>query len=58
MRGKSEAERDRGYGGRPGVSNRAALGVSPGAHAAYEQIYFSSPMPRTYLCARLLETLD
>jgi glutamate carboxypeptidase len=29
-----------------------------GAHAAYEQIYFSSLMPRTYLCARLLETLD
>jgi glutamate carboxypeptidase len=40
------------------VSNRAALGVSPGAHAASEQIYFSSLMPRTYLCARLLETLD
>jgi hypothetical protein len=28
-----------------------------GAHAAYEQIYFSSLVPRTYLCARLLETL-
>ena len=40
------------------MSNRAALGVSPGAHAAYEQIYFSSLLPRTYLCARLLETLD
>ena len=26
--------------------------------AAYEQIYYSSLMPRTYLCARLLETLD
>ena len=25
---------------------------------AYEQIYYSSLMPRTYLCARLLETLD
>ena len=23
-----------------------------------EQIYYSSLMPRTYLCARLLETLD
>jgi len=29
-----------------------------GAHATYDQIYFSSLMPRTYLCARLLETLD
>lgn len=29
-----------------------------GAHAAYEQIYYSSLVPRTYLCARLLETLD
>jgi hypothetical protein len=28
------------------------------SHAAYEQIYYSSPMPRTYLCAWLLETLD
>jgi len=28
------------------------------SHAAYEQIYYSSLMPRTYLCARLLETLD
>jgi hypothetical protein len=28
------------------------------AHAVYEQIYYSSLMPRTYLCARLLETLD
>jgi len=27
-------------------------------HAAYEQIYYSSLMPRTNLCARLLETLD
>ena len=26
--------------------------------AAYEQIYYLSLMPRTYLCARLLETLD
>ena len=29
------------------------------AHAVYAQmIYYSSLMPRTYLCARLLETLD
>jgi hypothetical protein len=28
-----------------------------GAHAANEQIY-SSLVPRTHLCARLLETLD
>ena len=28
------------------------------SHAAYEQIYYSSLMSRTYLCARLLETLD
>ena len=28
------------------------------SHAAYEQIYYSSLMPRTHLCARLLETLD
>ena len=28
------------------------------SHAAYEQIYYSSLMPRTYFCARLLETLD
>lgn len=26
--------------------------------AAYEQIYYSSLVPRTYLCVRLLETLD
>jgi len=25
---------------------------------AHEQIYYSSLMPRTYLCARLQETLD
>ncbi|HTE79411.1 MAG TPA: M20 family peptidase, partial [Reyranella sp.] len=29
-----------------------------GAHAAYEQIYYSSLVPRTYLCTRLLETLE
>jgi len=28
------------------------------AHAVYEQIYYSSLMSRTCLCARLLETLD
>ena len=28
------------------------------SHAAYGQIYYSSLMRRTYLCARLLETLD
>jgi hypothetical protein len=28
------------------------------SHAAYEQICYLSLMPRTYLCARLLETLD
>jgi hypothetical protein len=28
------------------------------SHAAYGQIYHSSLMPRTCLCARLLETLD
>ena len=27
------------------------------SHAAYEQIYYSSLMPRTCLCARLLEML-
>jgi glutamate carboxypeptidase len=29
-----------------------------GRHAAYEQIYYSSLVPRTYLCMRLLETLE
>jgi len=28
------------------------------AHAVYEQIYYLSLMPRTYLCVRLLETFD
>jgi hypothetical protein len=28
------------------------------SHAADEQIYYSPLVPRTYLCARLLETLD
>ncbi len=42
-----------------GIPTLDGLGADgKGAHAAYEQIYFSSLMPRTYLCARLLETLD
>jgi hypothetical protein len=28
------------------------------SHAAYEQIHYSSLMPRTCLCARPLEALD
>ena len=28
------------------------------SHAAYEQIYYSSLVPRTYLCVRLLEMPD
>ena len=27
-------------------------------HAASEQIFYSSLVPRSYLCVRLLETLD
>ena len=34
------------------------FGSGKGAHAIDEQIYYSSLVPRTYLCARLLETLD
>jgi glutamate carboxypeptidase len=42
-----------------GIPTLDGLGADgKGAHAAYEQIYYSSLMPRTYLCARLLETLD
>jgi len=42
-----------------GIPTLDGLGADgEGAHAAYEQIYFSSLMPRTYLCARLLDTLD
>jgi glutamate carboxypeptidase len=42
-----------------GIPTLDGLGADgKGAHAAYGQIYFSSLMPRTYLCARLLETLD
>jgi glutamate carboxypeptidase len=42
-----------------GIPTLDGLGADgKGAHAAYEQIYFSSLLPRTYLCARLLETLD
>jgi hypothetical protein len=33
-------------------------GVVGYSHASDEQVYHSSLMPRTYLCARLLETLD
>ena len=41
-----------------GIPTLDGLGADgKGAHAAYEQIYFSSLMPRTYLCARLLETV-
>jgi hypothetical protein len=28
------------------------------SHAAYEQIYYSARMPRTFLCDRLLGRLD
>ena len=54
-------------GGGSDANFTAALGIptldglgadGKGAHAAYEQIYYSSLVPRTYLCARLLETLD
>jgi glutamate carboxypeptidase len=42
-----------------GIPTLDGLGADgKGAHAAYEQIYFSSLIPRTYLCTRLLETLD
>ena len=42
-----------------GIPTLDGLGADgKGAHAAYEQSYFSSLMPRTYFCARLLETLE
>jgi glutamate carboxypeptidase len=42
-----------------GIPTLDGLGVGgKGTHAAYEQIYFSSLMPRSDLCVRLLETLD
>jgi glutamate carboxypeptidase len=42
-----------------GIPTLDGLGADgKGAHAAYEQIYYSSLVPRTYLCARLLETLE
>lgn len=42
-----------------GIPTLDGLGADgKGAHAAYEQIYYSSLQPRTYLCARLLETLE
>ena len=42
-----------------GIPTLDGLGADgKGAHATYEQIYYSSLVPRTYLCTRLLETLD
>ena len=42
-----------------GIPTLDGLGADgKGAHAANEQIYYSSLVPRTYLCARLLETLE
>jgi len=42
-----------------GIPTLDGLGADgKGAHAANEQIYYSSLVPRTYLCTRLLETLD
>ena len=41
-----------------GIPTLDGLGADgKGAHAAYEQIYYSSFVPRTCLCACLLETL-
>jgi glutamate carboxypeptidase len=42
-----------------GIPTLDGLGADgKGAHAAFEQIYYSSLVPRTYLCTRLLETLE
>ncbi len=42
-----------------GIPTLDGLGADgKGAHAAYEQIYYSSLLSRTYLAARLLETLE
>ena len=42
-----------------GIPTLDGLGADGrGAHAIDEQIYYSSLVPRTYLCTRLLETLD
>ena len=42
-----------------GIPTLDGLGADgKGAHAAHEQIYYSSLFPRTYLCARLFETLE
>lgn len=42
-----------------GIPTLDGLGADgKGAHAVTEQIYYSSLEPRTYLCARLLETLE
>ena len=57
----------RAVGGGSDGNFTAALGIptldglgadGKGAHAITEQIYYSSLQPRTYLCARLLETLE
>ena len=72
-KGKGDLSRDRQgaldvplTGGGSDGNFTAALGIptldglgadGKGAHAAYEQIYYSSLVPRTYLCTRLLETL-
>lgn len=56
---KTDRSDARGFTAVLGIPTLGGLGADgKGAHAAYEQIYFSSLMPRTYLCARLLETLD
>jgi glutamate carboxypeptidase len=42
-----------------GIPTLDGLGADgKGAHAIDEQIYYSSLVPRTYLCSRLLETLE
>jgi glutamate carboxypeptidase len=42
-----------------GIPTLDGLGADGrGAHAIDEQIYYSSLVPRTYLCTRLLETLE
>lgn len=42
-----------------GIPTLDGLGADgKGAHAIDEQIYYSSLVPRTYLCTRLLETLE
>ena len=59
VRASTSSRRDGNFTAALGIPTLGGLGPDgPGAHAAYEQIYFSSLMPCTYLCARLLETLD